>query len=68
MKVSSISDNLLETGFLTKDQGASTFNSMRNFAISLLSGINRMGIAIELAEKGDLDAMHSLRTENIGTK
>lgn len=68
MKVSSISEHSLETGYLTAHQGKTAFNAVQKMISALLSAINQIGTAIALGEKGDLDAMHHFRTENIGTK
>ena len=68
MKVSSISEHSLETGYLTSHQGEATFNSVQKLLASLVSAINLIGTAIALGEKGDLDAMQHFRTGHIGKK
>lgn len=68
MKVSSISEHSLETGYLSSHQGETAFNSLQKLIAGLLSVINRIGTAIALGETGDLDAMQHFRTKNIGTK
>jgi hypothetical protein len=68
MKVSSISEHSLETGYLTSQQGETAINSVQKFIAAMFSAINRIGTAIALGEKGNLDAMHHFRTEKIGSK
>ena len=70
MKVSSMSEPSLETGYLSSHQGetAFNFNFSQKMIAALLSAINHIGTAIALGETGNLDAMQHFRAKNIGTK
>lgn len=63
MKVSSISGNSLETGFIADRQSATFFRAAQNHAASLLKIVDRIGTSIALGEKADLDAAHAYRNQ-----
>jgi hypothetical protein len=66
MKVSSISGNSLETGFIADHQGITFFQAAQNHAASLLKMVDRIGTSIALGEKADLDAAHAYRNQEPG--
>jgi len=66
MKVSSISGNSLETGFIADRQGINFFQAAKNHAASLLRMVDCIGTSIALGEKADLDAAHEYRNQEPG--
>jgi len=68
MKVSSISGNGLESSFNSHNPSNSLFDTVQQQVTALLKSIGRIGSAIAIGEKGDLEAAHKFRTEGSGTK
>jgi len=68
LKVSSISGNGLETNFIPAHQSNSLFDTVQSQVTTLMKTISRIGSAIAIAEKGDLEGAHKLRTEGNGSR
>ena len=68
MKVSSISGNSLEVGFISNPQDKSLLKTAQNYAASLLMIVDHIGSSIAVGEKGNLDAIHEFRTQHKGKK
>jgi hypothetical protein len=68
MKVSSITNNSLESRFIVDSNGKLLLDAVQNYAASLLQLIDRVGTSIALGEKGDLDAAHEFRMQALGKK
>lgn len=68
MKVSSMSGNHLETGFVTHHQGKPLIDTIMQGVAPLQNLIHRIGASIELGEKGDLDAAHEFRMQALHNK
>lgn len=66
MKVSSISGNPLESGLIPTNQDSSLLQAAQGYLASLFKTIDRIGTAIALGEKGDLEAAHQFRVKSTG--
>jgi hypothetical protein len=66
VKVSSISGNTLESGLVTNQHDIALAMAVQDHLAALYQTIDRMGTAIALGEKGDLEAAHQFRVNSIG--
>ena len=67
MKISSISGSggSLEPGLITSQQGRTLFQAVQDHFASLVKTIERIGTSIALGEKGDLEAAHQFRNQDL---
>lgn len=63
MKVPSISDSSMKSGGLDAHQSNSLFQFVHRKLTSFIKVLDRIGTAIALGEKGDLDAAHEFRSK-----
>jgi hypothetical protein len=68
MKVSSITANTIETALFSEHHVNPIIHFVKSNVAAFSKSLNQIGSAIELGEKGDLDAAHDLRIKNIKAK
>jgi len=68
MKVSSITGNSIEVGYIAPAHDNSLLDVTQNLATSIVKIANQIGTSIALGEKGDLDAAHEFRKQTLGKK
>lgn len=68
MKVSSLTANAIESALFSLPPANPLLHYIKNKFASLSKVISQIGTAIELGEKGDLDAAHQFRIKNLKVK